>query len=278
MLRPPHQRYQHLWVYHLDYVGLPEIKHPDLIGVWIEDDTSVLFFHTDQQQLVDQLCQSKGCTIIYQADLSYEEWEAGQQITSFTVGSFSVAPVWEQAEADIHLDPSVIFGSGFHPTTRTCLSLVDKYIRAPELTFRSMLDLGTGTGLLAIAAARHGVEQIKAVDNNPLACEVALANCRLNNVEEQITVAQQDLLLTPPETKGFDLVVANLYRGLLEKLFSDDSFWQAEMYILSGFIKSMEADLLAALPARQIKFLERTRQENWCLWVLAPTQSRFLKA
>jgi len=277
MLQPPHSRYDHLYVYHLDLVGLPVIASPDLIGVWIEDDTSVLFFHTSQDELVAQLCQSHNCTIIYQADLSYEDWEAGQQITTFNQGSFTVAPIWEEVEADIRLDPSVIFGSGFHPTTRTCLSLVDKYVRTPELDIDSMLDLGTGTGLLSIAAAKHGVSTIKAVDNNPLACEVARQNCLLNGVAEQVNVREDDLRLNPPVTKGVDLLVANLYRGLLEELFNNESFWQANLYILSGFMKSMEAELLAAIPADKVKFLERTRNENWCLWVMAPNDSRFMQ-
>ncbi len=276
MLRPPHTCYNHLYVYHLDLIGLAQIANPDLIGVWIEDDTSVLFFHTAQDKLVEQICQDNNCSIIYQADLSYEDWEAGQQITTFSVGSFTVAPVWEKGPADIRLDPSVIFGSGFHPTTRTCLSLVDKYVKTPELDITSMLDLGTGTGLLSIAAAKHGVKNIIGVDNNPLACEVATHNCLINDVNQHITIKEADLRRTPPVTAGVDLLVANLYRGLLEELFNSESFWQANLYILSGFIRSMEADLLAALPADKIKFLERTRSENWCLWVLAPNDSKFM--
>lgn len=276
MLHPPYKRYDHLYVYHLDKIDLPEPDSPELIGVWIEDDTTVLFFHQAQEELVARICQEHSCAIIYQADLSYEEWEAGQQITTFSVGSFTVAPVWESGEADIILDPSVIFGSGFHPTTRTCLSLVDKYVKTPELAINSMLDLGTGTGLLSIAAAKHGVGQVVAVDNNPLACQVAESNARRNKVAGQIRVEQADLRLNPPTTAGFDLVVANLYRGLLEEMFASPDFWQANLYILSGFIRSMEAELLAALPAQKVKFLERTRTENWCLWVVAPNNSKFM--
>ncbi|MEN8256927.1 MAG: 50S ribosomal protein L11 methyltransferase [Thermodesulfobacteriota bacterium] len=278
MLHSPYTQYKHLYVYHLDMMNIPAVDDPDLIGVWIEDNTAVLFFHKNKDALVAKICHENGCEVIYQADLDYEDWEAGHQISAFEAGSFTVAPIWEKTDADIVLDPSVIFGSGFHPTTRTCLQLVDKYAKTPELTINSMLDLGTGTGLLSIAAAKHGVKEITAIDNNPLACQVAQANCRYNHVEKHVSVQEADLRNNPPQTKEVDLVVANLYRGLLEELFNRADFWQGNLYILSGFIKSMEADLLAAIPADKLRFLERTRKEQWCIWVIAPKDSLFLQS
>lgn len=278
MLKNPYTRYRRLFVYHLDLPTIPNLDDPDLIGVWIEDNTAVLFFHKNKDTLVEELCRQYACTLIYQADLDYEEWEVGHEIGSFTAGSFRVAPIWEKADADIILDPSVVFGSGFHPTTRSCLELVDKYVRAPELAINSMLDLGSGTGLLSIAAAKHGVKRITAIDNNPLACRVAETNCRYNKVRKRISVQEQDLRSRPPQTAGVDLVVANLYQELLEKLFSRPDFWQANLYILSGFLKSMEPPLLAALPADKLRFLERTRKDQWCIWVVAPRKSVFLQA
>ncbi len=269
MLRPPHTRYDHLYVYHLDLASIPEVDDPDLIGIWMEDDTSVLFFHAEKEELVQDICLRHNCSLIYQADLPYQEWESNQDITGFTVGSLRIAPVWENDPADIRLDPSVIFGSGFHPTTRVCLELLLKYLTTPEVRIKSVLDLGAGTGLLSIAAAFEGCGHVTAVDDNNLACQVARANCRLNGVEDRVDVLQQDLRRNLPATADYDLVVANLYRGLLEELFSDSAFWEAKFYILSGFIQPMEAELLAALPSSRIRFLERTRKERWCVWVLA---------
>ena len=268
MLRPPYQSYDRLHVYHLDKADIPAFADPDLIGIWIEDDCAVLFFHRAKDRLVAELCFRHHCNVVYQADLDYCDWEAGQFISSFTVGGITVSPVWEKGPADIRLDPSVIFGSGFHPTTRVCLETVISYLRSPEAGIKTMLDLGTGTGLLSIAAARFGAEKITAVDNNPLACEVARANCRLNQVAERIDIREMDLRKDKPQTSGCNLVVANLYRGLLEQLFQTPSFWEADLYILSGFMQSMEADLLAELPAGQLRFLDRKRSDKWCIWVL----------
>ncbi len=269
MLRPPYTHYDHLYVYHLDLAGIPKINDQDLIGVWLEDQTAVLFFHKEKDTLVAELCNQHNCSIIYQADLDYQDWEAGQLISSFSVNEVTVSPVWESSPADIKLDPSVIFGSGFHPTTRICLELLLKYCDTPEVKVDSLLDLGTGTGLLSIAGALHGVKQVTAVDNNPLACQVARANCMLNKVDSQVEVRQADLRKELPETGKYNLVIANLYRGLLEELFRTPSFWQADLYILSGFIHSMEAELLAEIPNESLRFLERKRKDQWCIWVLA---------
>lgn len=269
MLRPPHRRYQRLYVYHLDSVILPALDDPDLIGIWLEDGSPILFFHQAKDELIAQLCATHNGKVIYQADLDYADWEAGQDITAFSLGGLTVAPVWEEGPADIRLDPSVIFGTGFHPSTRLCLETLSKYCRTPEPAIHSMLDLGTGTGLLAIAAARLGVKKVTALDHNPLACEVATKNVALNSCSGRITVKESDLRIQEPDTK-VDLVVANLYHKLLAELFELPGFWRGKLYLVSGFIPAMEEELLAALPSGKVRMLERCRSERWCLWVLAP--------
>lgn len=268
MLRPPYTRYERLYTYHLALAELPAIDDPDLIGAWIEDNTAIIFFHRPKERYIRELCRRLGGSIIYEADLDYSEWEAGQDFSAFTVDGFTVAPVWDITAADVHLDPSVIFGSGFHPSTRLCLEGLLKYLRTPEITINSALDLGTGTGLLAIVAALNGVQTVTAVDSNSLACQVARKNAGLNRVVERIAVEEADLRQTLPPTAGVDLVVANLYKGLLEELLGKPDFWNASFYILAGFIPAMEPDLLAALPAGKVRFLERRRNDRWCLWVL----------
>ena len=268
MLQPPYTRYEHLYVYHLDLPFAPEVHDPDMIGTWLEDGSAILFFHRPKDNIIQLLCKKHGCNIIYQADLSYDDWEAGQKIEVFQVEDLTIAPVWEPCAADIRLDPSVIFGSGFHPSTRLCLETLLQYLDTPEIAINSMLDLGCGTGLLAITAALKGVGHITAVDHNPLACTVARHNIQLNNVKHKITVHEADLRSAIPST-NVDLVIANLYRELLEHLFSTPSFWQASYYILAGFIPAMEEQLLAALPQKNLRLLERRKKEKWCLWVIA---------
>lgn len=266
MLKPPHQRYDRLYTYHLDAPNPPAIDDPDLIGVWAEADGSVVFFHRCKERLINQLCRDSGARLLYAADLKYEDWEAGQEITSFTVDNLRVAPVWEEGPADIRLDPSVIFGSGFHHSTRLCLEMLSKYQQTPETGIGSVLDLGCGTGLLAIAAARLGAEKVLAVDNNPMACQVARANCRSNGVEDKVEVRCLDLRQQCPDSGEFDLVIANLYQGLLGELFQRESFWGSRLQICSGFIGPMEEELLKLLPHHRIHFLERRQRQRWCAW------------
>ena len=129
------------------------------------------------------------------------------------------------------------------------------------------LDLGTGTGLLAIAAAILGVKQVEALDNNPLAIAVAEKNIRLNNCMGRVRAREFDLLAGLPDMRR-DLVILNLYKGLLEQLFARPDFWQARYYLVSGFLPGMEADLLAALPPG-MHMVDRRGREQWRLWLLA---------
>ncbi len=267
MLRSPYTKYDQIHMYHLDLPELPALNDPDLIGAWIEDRTAVIFYHRNKEKFIQELCNQSGCSIIYQAQIGYDEWETGQEISTFNVGDLTISPIWEKTTADIKLDPSIIFGSGFHPSTRLCLETVSHYFALPEGPPTTVMDLGTGTGLLAITAAKLGAHRIVAVDNNSLAYEVARKNASLNNVEEKITVKLLDLRKEYPDD-NVDLVIANLYHGLLADLFNNPVFWRADLHIIAGFIPAMEPELLSALPSIPLKLLERKQSDRWCLWVL----------
>jgi len=273
MLRPPYTEYNRLHVYYLDRHDLPPVDDPDLIGTWIEDDTAILFFHHAKDEYIRGLCQDTGATIVYQADLGYQDWEAGVAITSFATKTLQVRPVWERevelspGNLEILLDPSVIFGSGFHATTRLCLETLELLLLESGTKIDSVLDLGTGTGLLAIAAAKLGVRRVTGLDNNPLAVQVARHNVELNGCRDVVDVHRFDLMGELPDM-NYDLVVTNLYKGLLIRLFEDKGFWHRGLYLVSGFIPGMEPDLLAALPADEIKMLYRANAEQWRLWLL----------
>ncbi len=136
---------------------------------------------------------SKPCIKTLEPEDWAESWKAyfpPQRIGVHTV----IVPTWhayEPRDGDIiiHLDPGMAFGTGLHATTRLCLIALERMAR-PEMR---VLDVGTGSGILAIAAALHGVMDITAIDVDPVAVEVAQRNVTLNEVEARVRVAHGTL-------------------------------------------------------------------------------------
>ena len=267
MLKKPYTTYDRLFTYHLATRNLPTFEDPDHIGTWAEGGTTILFFHRAKEKLVEELCRRSGSTLAYKADLDYADWEAGFTPHCFTEQGLTVRPVWERGDADLRLDPSVVFGNGFHPSTRLCLRYLLTTIDLGKPRIRTVLDLGCGTGLLSLAAAVRGAEKVFAFDNNRLACDVCSTNARRNGLHARVQVVQADLFTGFPSVAA-DLTVANLHHELLAHLMQQETFWHGNHLILSGFMPSQEEHLLPLVPHDHFSFLERTRVHKWCLWQL----------
>ncbi|MEJ2508285.1 MAG: 50S ribosomal protein L11 methyltransferase [Gammaproteobacteria bacterium] len=129
-----------------------------------------------------------------------------------------ICPSWhnppEPEAVNILLDPGLAFGTGTHPTTALCLEWLDAQARAGTLNGASVLDYGCGSGVLAIAAALLGAEQVFAVDNDPQALLATRANAAANGVESRIEVAAPEAL----PARQFDVLVANILAGPLIEL------------------------------------------------------------
>lgn len=145
-----------------------------------------------------------------------KEWKKG--FTPFPVGErLLVCPEWEKStlpdslksgRSVIYIEPGLAFGTGFHPTTRFCLAMVDRLIGSSS----RVLDVGTGSGILAIGAALLSPSAtIVAVETDPLACRVARENFASNGVEARIELLEgsTDVLLTS-SPQPFDLILSNL--------------------------------------------------------------------
>jgi ribosomal protein L11 methyltransferase len=142
-------------------------------------------------------------------------WRSQTALGAVRVGRVVVAPPWDQPPATagepslvVVIEPSTGFGTGHHQSTRLCLAALQRL----PIEGRSVLDVGTGSGVLAIVAARLGAQRVEAIDLDPEACNAARANVRRNGTEGQVRIARADLAALEGTS---DIVLANLTADLL---------------------------------------------------------------
>jgi len=239
--------YQELYIYYLEG-PLPREEEsllgPDFLGNWIEEDSSFLFFSCPSRELVQRIVDKNNeLRLIDEFHFTYEEWQGGK-IRPSKVSPFLIVPPWEDSQDSdgrkkIVLDPGVVFGTALHPTTRHCLGALVKVYE--KYRFPEVLDLGTGTGILAIGAALLGAERVLAVDNNPLAVRIALRNIGLNGLEERIEV--EEGLAEDCIDHNADLIVANIHYDVIRKVIKGEGFLKKKCFILSGLMRSQARDI-----------------------------------
>ncbi|UCB50913.1 MAG: 50S ribosomal protein L11 methyltransferase, partial [Deltaproteobacteria bacterium] len=164
----------------------------------------------------------------------------------------------EDGKTEIILDPGVVFGTGLHPTTEDCLKAM-AHLHGQSSLGR-VLDLGTGTGILAIAAARLGAEKVLAVDLNPLSVKTARRNVRLNGLEGSIEVVKGMAEDFVEETA--DLVVANLHHSVIVKLLEKEGFMEKRWFIISGLLRSQVRETRDQLGERALYVAREWDQEG----------------
>ncbi|AHM67061.1 ribosomal protein l11 methyltransferase [Paenibacillus polymyxa SQR-21] len=190
----------------------------------------------------------------------------------------TIKPTWEEYEPAsedekiIELDPGMAFGTGTHPTTSLCLRTLESVIQGGE----EVIDVGTGSGILAIGAVKLGAKHVLALDLDPVAVSSARENTRLNELEERITIKESDLLSVlnaSDPTLGIQLpvklVVANILAEII-LLFIDDVYKALEpggVYIASGIWKNKEEVVESALKAAGFEITEINRDEDWLAFV-----------
>ena len=202
-------------------------------------------------------------------DIADEDWAARSQasLRSVRVGALVVSPPWDVAAdvnvraATIVIQPSMGFGTGHHATTRLCLAALQQI----DVNGRSVLDVGTGSGVLAIAARRLGASGVLALDDDADAIAAAEENVALNH-ESRIALEVADLRAS--KIGQFDVVIANLTGGLLiasaERLMSFAA--PGGHLLLSGFMDHEEHDVLAAFAGCSVE--SRAQEDEWICAVI----------
>jgi ribosomal protein L11 methyltransferase len=192
-----------------------------------------------------------------------EEWKKG--LSAFAVGRVFVRPSWIRADpppgtVEVVLDPGMAFGTGTHATTALCLAAVDDFLgRFPGA---SVLDVGTGSGLLAIAAGKLGSGRVAAIDNDPVAVRVAAENAARNGV-----VLELDGRALSEVPGSFGLVVANILANVLVDLAPGLSrrLEPGGELVLAGLLDRQEEEVGAAFAGRGLSELPVRRQGEWSL-------------
>lgn len=248
------------------------------IGNWEEDGFSFLFFSEPQDDVVKRhISAHPALRWVDRYTMSYEDW-LGERFTGFTRDGFTVRPAWaasvpppggEAAGLEILLDPGVVFGTGTHTTTQDCLSALGLLYRTTQP--KTVLDLGTGTGLLAVAAAKLGARRVAAVDLNLLAVRTARHNIRINGVEDRVVAAQgrAELLVDCPA----DLLIANIHYDTLKRLVDGPVFERFSFFILSGMMRSESRAVEAVLAKMPVHILNRWDTDG--VWFTYLGQGRF---
>lgn len=203
--------------------------------------------------------------------VSAEDWSTSWKVNfkPLRVGRhLLIVPSWESIEPDaddvvLRIDPGMAFGTGGHETTRLCLELLENIMDTmPLMHAPSVLDVGTGSGILAMAAVQLGAQRVCALDIDPQALEVARDNLAANGLLEQVECST-----TPLESLdgSFDVILANILAEELVRLapYLTRHLVDGGSLVLSGILAEKEALVRNGFASRQLTYQNTLRQGEW---------------
>lgn len=218
-------------------------------------------------ELKAEACVDMGTLALELRNVADEDWSENwkKYYKPFRIGSHLVVkPTWEPYEAQagdqiIELDPGMAFGTGTHETTHMCMQLLEKHLE-PGMR---VMDVGTGSGILAIAAARLGAREVLAIDIDPNAVKVAKENVALNHVEDAVRVVVGDLCKS--EAMPCDLAVANIVADAICMLAGPLTrhLQKGRLLICSGIIREREQDVRDAAAQAGYTLFDRIEMGEW---------------
>jgi len=193
-----------------------------------------------------------------------DAWKAYFEVTPIT-DRITIKPIWKEHEAKkgelvIHLDPGMAFGTGTHPTTAMCIQLIETYL-LPGSTF---LDVGTGSGILMIAAAKLGATDLMGIDTDEIAINVARKNLAKNKINPDIF----DLTCTNLDETAplpYDFIAANIIAQVIVDILPDIVMRMTPntIVVLSGIIRDRQNDVLSALETHHLIVIHEEYMDEW---------------
>jgi ribosomal protein L11 methyltransferase len=201
------------------------------------------------------------------------DWEKAwkEQLSVLHIGQHVIIrPSWldytlSSGDVVIDLDPGMAFGTGLHPTTQLCLEALEELLQPGA----EVLDLGTGSGILAIAAAKMGARSVKAVDNDPVAVKTARENAITNDVQKAVHIAEGSL----EDISGdYDLVVVNILARVITEMLQEGlekRIRPGGKMIAAGILADQEATVTEALDQGKLTLVERRQRGDWVCLVIS---------
>lgn len=270
--------YEHLVIYNYDGVadlGPGIERDPRYLGTWVEEGTSFVFFSGHVTELTDALNRPRnGVLLIDVYEMTCEQWH-GDRIEPYFVEDLLISPPWDRApcpggKKEILLDPGVVFGTGRHQTTEDCLGLIRRVCTKDDIL--SVLDIGTGTGLLAVGAAALGCKRVLACDFNFLAVKTARHNIAINGFGDRVLAFQargEEVLGLP-----CDLLVANIHYDVMQHLIEDPALRGKRYVLLSGLLISEAKKVIARLKEKNFRIIQHRCPDGvWNTILAAPLKN-----
>ena len=211
---------------------------------------------------------SIGSGTVELSNVNQEDWESAWKqyfkpvhVTDRIV----VKPEWEEyspqeGEIVIEIDPGMAFRTGTHETTSMCINQIEKNLKAGDM----VIDIGSGSGILSMAAVLLGAEKATGVDLDPVAVRVALENVELNNLQDKIEILHGNL--TDVIREKADIVVANIMADIILILLEDvrEFIKDDGLFISSGIIQEKRAAVEARLLEKNFSIVEVETKGEWC--------------
>ena len=259
-----------------DIEQVAEIAHVDLIEQELLDkprDTVIIHLYlepgasqVETLALIAARMEAAGIPYTVETEgVEQEDWQNGwrKYYHPMEIGSrLAVVPSWQQYDTDrvkLILDPGLAFGTGGHETTSLCLEALDEQVRGGE----RVLDIGTGSGILAIAALKLGAASAEGVDIDPVAVRTAGENAALNGVQDKLTVLVGDL--SDKASGTYDIITANIVANAILSLAPAVPGLMAEgaTFIASGIIDSRKDEVIAGLKKAGLAVAEVKEKRGW---------------
>lgn len=257
----------------------PEDDGIAYLNFFVEDDGNV-----DAQEIVENIKREldvlrnfmdvgEGTVLVSETeDIDWiNNWK--QYFHQFYIDDLLVIPSWEEVKPEdrdkkiLHIDPGTAFGTGMHETTQLCIRQLKKYI-TPETV---LLDVGTGSGILAIISLMYGIKKAVGTDLDPCAVEAVRENMEVNHINPADFEMMIGNIITDKAVQDkvgyekYDIVVANILADVLVPLTPViiNQLKKGGIYITSGIINDKEATVVEAVKAAGLEILEVTYQGEW---------------